>query len=243
MAAKRIIWRGEYPVRRDEVDRQGILTLPALASYLQDAAAHHARELGFSVKDLSVQGLTWVLSRLHLRIERQPFWGERLRVETWPAGLQRLFALRDYQVFAADGQLAASAAGDWLLMHLESRRPARPPVSFRRLVKENHPRVLQGSDVGLEADFEASGERRLEVRPSDLDINRHVNHVRYLEWMLDSLEDAVWRPREFEIEFRGEAFLGQTLQTRWAQGEGGRVLHSLRRESDGRLLAVARSGL
>ncbi len=47
MPKPRLIWQGEYPIRTDEVDRHKILTLPALAFYLQVAAAQHARELGF----------------------------------------------------------------------------------------------------------------------------------------------------------------------------------------------------
>ncbi len=237
MPNPRMIWRGEYPIRTDEVNRHGFLTLPSLASYLQDAAAHHACEMGFSVADLQEQGLTWVLSRLHLRIESQASWGNRLQVETWPAGLQGIIVLRDFRVADSANQTIAAGASQWLIMRLDSRRPARPSASLRRLVRQRQAPVLE-SGGSLEADFEPQGSRRHTVQPCDLDFNQHVNHIRYLEWMLESPE--LTGTREAEIDFRGEALLGDIVVSRWAV-EADTRHHVLVRESDSRLLALAKS--
>jgi medium-chain acyl-[acyl-carrier-protein] hydrolase len=60
-------------------------------------------------------------------------------------------------------------------------------------------------------------ERSFRVRMSDLDWNRHVNHVIYVAWALetapqDFLEKS--RPAEIEADFRGQAFYGETVLCR-----------------------------
>ena len=50
-------WQGKYVIRTDESNENHRVEVGALVSYLQDAAAHHARELDLSVDDLKNLGL------------------------------------------------------------------------------------------------------------------------------------------------------------------------------------------
>ena len=44
---------------------------------------------------------------------------------------------------------------------------------------------------------------------SHIDLNGHVNNVRYIEWMLEPCTSP--RPKKMEIVFRGEAFAGNEV--------------------------------
>lgn len=76
-------------VRYGEVGADGVVTLSALANWLQEAAGQSASTLGFGEETLSSMGLTWILTRLVLRIRRLPASGEAIRVHTWPSTLDR----------------------------------------------------------------------------------------------------------------------------------------------------------
>ena len=62
---------------------------------IQDIAWEHAEILGFGFNDLQKKKQFWVLSRILVKINRRPKWGEKFKIETWPVGIDGLLALRD----------------------------------------------------------------------------------------------------------------------------------------------------
>ena len=79
------IFEKAFAVSYHELDSLGNLRLLTILNYLQDCAGAHAARLGVSVADLRPRGVTWVLSRIHLLVERYPRAEETVVVRTWPA--------------------------------------------------------------------------------------------------------------------------------------------------------------
>ncbi|MBP5790701.1 MAG: hypothetical protein J6W80_00370, partial [Kiritimatiellae bacterium] len=79
---------GEYSwrIRSSECNATGLATLPAILNLLQEAASLNAEELGFSKTNFSAAGenISWVLTRLKVRMTRYPRWEETVRIVTWP---------------------------------------------------------------------------------------------------------------------------------------------------------------
>ena len=68
-------------------------------------------------------------------------------------------------------------------------------------------RVLLPEEMIHVADFK--------VRISDLDVNSHVNNVKYTQWALDMMRERdhrEWVIQEYDINFLSETFLGDTMQ-------------------------------
>jgi hypothetical protein len=73
------------------------------------------------------RGVTWVLSRLRLENPVAIALGDEVEIETWPSGMERLFALREFVVRRrADGAEVARASTQWLVLDLATRKPVRP---------------------------------------------------------------------------------------------------------------------
>ena len=238
-------WSESFTLRAYEVDRHGRASLPTICNWLQEAAGNHAARLGWSVHELAEQGTTWVLARLRLRLDRAVAWGENVRVETWPAGAQRVFALRDFRLVADAGDLIGVATTSWMLMNLASRRPVRPPRALEELIARASGRALIDDMEKLPEVGEAESERRLEVRYADLDVNGHANNVSVISWVLEALEAETLEraPRELAVEFRAESTRGDGVTSR-ARCESPVplvVAHALQRLSDGREIARART--
>jgi len=117
--------RVAFDVHSFDADAFGLLAPAALAGYLQEAAGRSADRLGFGLADLNRRGATWVLARERLELSRPVRLGERLEVETWPSGLDRLAALRDF-VLRCDGEEVGRAVTTWFVLDLATRRPLRP---------------------------------------------------------------------------------------------------------------------
>ena len=90
-----------FKVRSYECGANGRLTLPSLCNYLQEAASVHAYELGFSKINFDAAGghISWVLTRLVVRMARYPEWNDEVTVETCAAD-----GATFHRVYAPDGR-------------------------------------------------------------------------------------------------------------------------------------------
>ena len=203
------VWREDYRIRSYEVDCRNRLSILSMFSFMQEAASRHAAALGVSIHQLQAENYTWLLSRLKIKIVAPPGWNDQIRINTWPSGTQQLFALRDFKMNSADNQIIATAISAWLVIDLQKRRPVRiaPFVERLRPIEGNH--IMTERLDKLPALSDPVYEKRFVVRYSDLDINQHVNNVKFVEWIVESVPSATlnaWVASEVEINFLAEAF-------------------------------------
>ena len=210
-----------FTVRYYELDHTGLVRPVALLNYLQDAAGDHARRLGVSVADLRQRGLTWVLSRVHMTVERLPHGGETVLVRSWPSMREGRFSCREFELFDQQGRQVAAATSSWAVLDLMTRRPVRlddvlPDYPLRPQ------RAVHDDFASLPRLETAEREERFLARRSDLDVNRHVNNVVYVTWALETLPDQVadgFQLMELEVGYRAEAFAGDEVLARSARVE------------------------
>ena len=246
MNSAELVFKKEFPVRYHELDYHGNVRPVTLLNYVQDAAGMHAARLGVSVADLRVHGLTWVISRIHLVVERYPRAGEGVLVHTWPATRQGLFSCREFELFDGQGQITGRVTTSWAVLNVASRRAVKlegnlPPYPLlpRRAIDDDFPHLPQLPEplpVGLP----------FRVLRSDLDINQHVNNAVFVGWALEAVSDevAVGSLVELEISFRAEALYGETIESRCSVVETGALpccLHQIINQQDNRELARLRT--
>lgn len=214
------LYTKRYQVRPNEADAQNHLKTVAALDYLQDMAWEHASRLGLSVDQLLARNLTWVLARLHVRQLRPVRQGETLSVDTWPVGVHRLYAIRDFRALDEAGEPVLLATSGWLILQVPGFRPLRPDP-YLEDVETVDDRALVDSFRALPRLSEAAASPPAEfvVRWHDLDINRHVNNTVYPRWALEALPRDVLNTawcREIEIHFVGMANDGDAVRVRHA---------------------------
>lgn len=238
------LYETEFTVQPYEADQHNYARPVALLNYLQSAAGVHAARLGVAVSDLRKSGHTWVLSRVHLAMERYPRGGRTVRVRTWPATRDRLFTVRDFQLFDTDAVLIGRATTSWAVLNLETRRPVKLadvlpqyPINPERSLHDTFGTLPQLENFDYEL--------RLPVLRGDLDINRHVNNTVYAGWALETIPEEVDNScflAGIEIDFRAEALYGDSIVARTARGEEeGCFIHRIENASDGREVARLRT--
>lgn len=234
-----------FPIRYHELDHRGFLRHLSLLNYMQDSAGLHAAQLGVSVADLKQLGLTWVLSRLHVRLESLPRADETVLVRTWPSLREGLFTCREFQLSTSQGRIFAWATSSWAVLSLATRRPVR--------VDDHLPRFPLYAHRALDDDFSslppfpqhATHTMAFPVLRNDLDTNHHVNNTVYVGWALESLPEEIVSGQlvELEISFRAEALHGERVIARSATEPipGEWCLHQIIHAEDKRELARLRT--
>ena len=208
-----MIFTETYKVRSTQVNLNNQLGLYGVLGMLQDIAAEHAASLGFGYKDLVKQGFFWALIQQKLKIYQWPQWNERVTIHTWSLPVQGVHAFRQFELYVGNHKIGESTS-TWITMDIASRRP----IDMTDRQELFHPRHEGGLDIQTErvllpeemihvADFK--------VRISDLDVNSHVNNVKYTQWALDMMREQdhrEWVIQEYDINFLSETFLGDNMQ-------------------------------
>jgi medium-chain acyl-[acyl-carrier-protein] hydrolase len=231
--------RETFRVRASEIGPGGGMRLPALLDLFQEAAGNSATVLGWGSDRLLAEGRTWVLSRFHLRLSGLPAWREEIAVETWPSGVHRVFAVREFRAVGEDGRLLAAATSAWLLMAVPSKKPLRQPPEIAAVAEGNPPRTIADPFEPLPGPDGDPGEgASFRIGRFDVDLNGHANNVAIFRALLESLPESQ-PPFDLEAEFRGEAFEGDLLRAHADEGAGAHRV-ALVRTSDGREIVRAR---
>jgi acyl-ACP thioesterase len=205
----------KFELRFGAIDRSDRLTLASTFDFFQEAAIIHAEALGVGRDEMVKTGQLWVLSRMSVVWDRRPKWREPLTVRTWPRGWEKLFALRDYDIQAADGAPAVRGRSCWIILDMEKRRPLRPQAVMVNLPANQDRNAMDGIPPALESrgDLVQAGERR--ARYSDVDYNGHVNNARYVQWIQDLMEPEILencRRARLDINYLGEVRPGETVE-------------------------------
>jgi len=238
------IFTREFTISSYDLNPKGQARLTSMANFFQEVAYHHASELGLGYHDMKSRKTTWVLSRMRIHMRRYPVWNERIKLETWPSGAERLFALRDFRVLDSKGETIGMASTAWLILDIDTHRLIRPKEmmeQFKMIVHDEQ--MFEKSLDKIVVPGETSLLKRHEVVFSDLDIVGHVNNVRYMEWCIDatsSVDNAEMEIREFEINFNHEALFGESILISGYEHADGETFFAATREGDGREIISAR---
>lgn len=227
-----------FKIRASEVGAGEQLTLPALCGLFQEIAGNHALKLNFDITQLHQQNLTWVLHRMDIQVDRYPNWRETITIETWPAAGDSLRAYRNYLVLDEDGKEIVRSLSYWMMINLETRRPTRMPqeVLDLRLAELDH--VMPVKTSRLKPFKNPDKETEIHVRKSDLDMNRHVNNTRFVEWMMETYaDDKASAVKAMDITFLRESVAGDEISSQMKK-QANTVLHQLEKQ-DGETIALA----
>ena len=216
----RRVWNEVYSIHSYDIDKNQKTSIQSLCRFVLDSAGNHAHALGFSVPQMFKMNLTWVLSRFFITIDSYPEWQDTITIQTWPSGLERLFAMRDFIIFDADRKVIGTAKSAWIVIDVALRKPVRPQVIFKdetNIYKEksSDKKLLKLPGVKENTDSaDSEYRRRFSVRFSDLDLNEHVTSVSYVDWLLETIPDQTRKNhtlKDIEINYISEAKYGDTV--------------------------------
>ncbi len=242
MSEIKSVWSADYLIHSYEVDMTGRVTVPNLCRYLQETAYYHAEHLGVGHGALTRNNQVWMLLGLAVRIEQFPKWNDVITVTTWPSRKDRIYYYRDFRILLNDIPVAI-ATTKWIIVDVEKRRPSRVDLDFH-IHYDAMETVWPGALEKLPATEANTILKTVDVAYHDLDVNAHVNNIRYIEWILDGFTQDHYqknRLKDFEILFQAEAVFGDKILLKQTAPDHVRFVHSLTRERDGKETCRARS--
>ncbi len=205
-------------------DFSGRLFMGHLGNHMLNAADFHSTDRGFGMKYLMSIQRSWVLSRLAIEMEEMPTQYTRFNVETWVESAMRYFTSRNFAIVgqeptapSQEPKVYGYGRSIWAMIDTESRQPtdiyAIDNGAIDKWIVTDKPCPIEKGGRVRMTDG-AQLQRTIDTHYSDVDINGHVNSVKYIEhildlWPLDWYRDH--RLRRFEIAYVAEAHAGDRL--------------------------------
>ena len=211
-----------FAVSTEQVDFTLHATIESLCGNMLTVAGIDAQKNGISADTLMQQGRTWVLSRMAVEFDRMPEQFEQFDIATWVnPHTSRLLSTRNFELIDAEGKQFSRGVSQWCVIDFEKRMP----VSLEEVQHLFDPSYPCDEPSPCDAPRKVRGivptvTRQHKVMYSDIDFNRHVNTMRYIRMMLNTLPIEYLtdnRPLRLDIHFANECKLGQTLTINYEQ--------------------------
>ncbi len=223
-------------------DITGRLSWGIMGNTLLRVAEKSAITHGFGYDAVHKRNTAWVLSRLLVEIPDMPHTGQKYSIDTWVSRIYRQFTDRLFAIRNEDGSPLGYASSVWALIDIENRQP----VNLEDLDSPEFHEAVDTAEIPIStftrSRLRPNGEpqRVIDVMQSDLDINGHLNSIRYLQMAIDSiyniykeeLDIRANTPRRVEMTYAAETFYGDQLFVYTEQAEQGQY-HVVMTRSDG----------
>lgn len=209
---------GIYEFRIDAylTDFRGKATLPMIGGFMLQAATKHAEERGFGYSFMTAKKRAWVLSRMAIEIFEYPKNDSIFIIKTWVAVVNRLFTERYFSFENSEGKEIGFAKSLWASIDLVSRKPTNVLEldGLTSYIDNNKSCPIEGMTKipVLKENYTKTGD--FVVRYSDVDINKHLNSMKYIEHFVDIFDIDMFREKEierFEINYVSEGRYGAKL--------------------------------
>ncbi|GAB2300387.1 Palmitoyl-acyl carrier protein thioesterase, chloroplastic [Dionaea muscipula] len=224
-----LVFRQNFSIRSYEIGADRTASIETLMNHLQETALNHVKNTGLlddgfgSTPEMCKRNLIWVVARMQVLVDRYPTWGDVVQVDTWACasgknGMRRDWLVRDCNT----GGILTRASSVWVMMNKETRKLSKMPDEVRAEIRGyflDKPPVIDDDGRKLRKLDDNTAEyirKGLTPRWSDLDVNQHVNNVKYIGWILESVPSPIMETHELSgmtLEYRRECGRDNVLQS------------------------------
>lgn len=188
-----------------------------LGNHMLNAADFHSTDRGFGMTYLNPIHKTWVLSRLAIEMTEMPEQYTKFYVETWVESAMKYFTNRNFRVVGEDGRVFGYGRSVWAMIDTDTRQPqdifAIHDGDIANWIEtERECPIEKSSRVKMSGGAELL--RTIDTYYNDVDVNGHVNSVKYIEHVLDLFPVSWYRENRlcrFEIAYVAESHGGDKL--------------------------------
>lgn len=236
----------QFELRYFEMNKFGEASSTTLLTLLEETAADHCESINQGLYTLQNQNIGWVLLSGILTMDRIPKYKEKITIRTWMSEFSMIKGHRENLIFDEKMNIIGRSKGLWVFYDIEKRRP----VSVFDSIKEGWG---TSSDLCLEDDITkkiapisvTENAKKFDVNMFDVDIYHHVNNIKYLQWLIESVSDEIFDNYylySIDGRFIAESMYGDTiLSSSQPTDEENTFIHTICTQKDLKPCATAKT--
>ncbi len=231
----------KYNIEPQYVDFTNRVSVSSICDLVLHAAGEDAHMRGFGIDALADNNYGWVLSRMAIELDYMPVEYSAFTLYTWISDYNRLSSTRNFSLVDVEGREFGRAVSQWCMIDYATRMP----VDMNTMAKAHEGNMVDAPSpcerprrIGV-VTSEPIVEHR--VVYSDIDFNRHMNTMRYIDIIFDTLPiDIPEQLNAFRLDmnFMKEARYGDNLSLMAEERDGVRM-YEYRNDSGDALCRMA----
>ena len=182
----------QFELRYFEMNKYGVASPTTILTLLEETASEHCYQINHSLYDLINQNIGWVLLSGAMKIDRYPKYKEKITIKTWLSGYTFTKGIRENIIYDEQNNVIGRAKGLWGFFDVERRKPIKIfdnikekwPVCNEECINHDINKKIRAIDT-------ASNTKEFYVNRYDIDMNQHVNNIRYLQWVMESIPEEI----------------------------------------------------
>lgn len=208
------IWTQKFDIHGNQLDYMCRWRISSIFAAAQEAATAQLISQGCDQYSLNEKnsGMAWMLVRMYVEVYDYPK-NETVFVKTWPGTVDKITFPRYFTMERGDGSAVAKASSSWILVDTASRKILRPSAINTGL---EIPDIAPAAAAPKRHAFSLPVSYTLHRKASyeDIDLNGHMNNVRYIDWVADALpfqKVGAQRISSINVNYAHETLPGQDV--------------------------------
>ncbi|WP_158850312.1 acyl-[acyl-carrier-protein] thioesterase [Algibacter sp. L1A34] len=236
----------QFELRYFEMNKLGLATPTIILGLLEETAADHSYSIGHSLFDLVNKNAGWVLVSGVLQMDRYPNYKEKITIRTWLSSYSSIRGYRENIIYDENKKIIGRAKGLWVFFDIERRRP----IPIFNEIRERWSCFDKESISGdikkkISAVDLPDYTHQFRVNRYDTDTNRHVNNIRYLQWVIESIPEDIsenYFLHKIDGRFIHEAQYGDTVLSLTSELDAKHAFaHTIKIEGSDKVCATAKT--
>ena len=210
------IYKCKSRIGLEDVGYSNKITNKAIIKILENAGGMHSESLNLGLNSIEITGFSWILLGWKVKVIVRPRYNEELTVNTWGRESNRAFTYRDYELYDESGNLCIIATSKWAIVDIKNGHLAEITPELIEPYKCEEKKVFNSDySFKLKEPETIDREIRYKVQRRDIDINKHVHNLYYLDFAYEALPEEIYENCEFnniEIMYKKQIKLNNEIK-------------------------------
>ena len=213
------IFEEDYITGFSQTGIHNVLTNKSILSLMETIAGAHSGYCNYSFSELAKENKAWFLLNWKLQVFKRPTADEKITIKTWGRFHNKLFTIRDFKMLDEEGNICALGSSKWCLIDLINGKIAKLPENIEEIYHGfSDESVFNINDLPKLSIPDRAPDKcdTYKIRRFDLDINKHVHNLNYLDYAYELLPQNVYDGEELnnvEICYKKEIKYGDTIKS------------------------------
>ena len=222
----------------EDIDFNNNLKIKSLLGFLEDIGGIHSNIVGYGLLDIPAKKRSWILINWKVKIFKRPRYAENLKIVTWAYGMEKLYALRDFEIYNESGELVIIATSKWVCLNIEKQSIIKIEPELRDAYTIKNKKVFEGEIEKLKEPKEYIDETPVQITRDMIDVNHHVHNINYIDFATHILPyEVMQQATNIEVMYKKEIKETDKIKCKYAiedrahyaviKSEDDKILHAI----------------
>lgn len=208
----------DFEIGLRDIEKPNYLSNKSILAFLENIGSYHSDSINFGLNNLPQTHSSWVLLGWKVKVLKRPIYEDKLHIVTWAREVEKLSTYRDFEIYNQNNELVAIATSKWVLIDTNTGKLRLIPEDLINLYGPENKKVFSDEEAVL-SKLSDSDKYDLEsiytVSRSQIDLNKHMHNLYYLDMAYEALPEDVYENNifnSFEICYRKQIKLHDTVK-------------------------------